>query len=84
MFKPSGWIFGIVLLVSFVLSGPAFSAEPLGGEDLTEGMNIPGVVAKVNGVELRSDYIRFRLNLDICKVASRVDLDRTLVINRSR
>ena len=68
MFKPSGWIFGIVLLVSLILSAPVGAVEPLGSEDLTEGMNIPGVVAKVNGVELRSDYIRFRVNLDMRRI----------------
>jgi parvulin-like peptidyl-prolyl isomerase len=68
MFKPSGWIFGIVLLVSLIVSAPAKAAEPIGGQDLTEGMNIPGVVAKVNGTELRSDYIRFRVNLDIRRI----------------
>ena len=68
MFKPSGWIFGIVLLASLILSAPVRAAEPLGGKDLTEDMNIPGVVAKVNGVELRSDYIRFRMNLDMRRI----------------
>jgi len=73
MFKPSGWIFGIVLLVSLILSAPVGAAEPLGGEDLTEGMNIPGVVAKVNGVELRSDYIRFRVNLDMRRIGQNLN-----------
>jgi hypothetical protein len=68
MFKPSGWIFGIVLLVSLTLSAHVQAVEPVGGKDLTEGMNIPGVVAKVNGVELRSDYIRFRVNLDMRRI----------------
>jgi len=68
MFRSSGWIFGIVLLLSLILSTPGWAVEPLGGEDLTGDMNIPGVVAKVNGVELRSDYIRFRLNLDIRRI----------------
>lgn len=65
MFKQFGWIFGIVLLLCLTLSVPGWAQGPLGGKDLTEDMNIPGVVAKVNGVELRSDYIRFRLNLDM-------------------
>ncbi len=73
MLKPSGWIFGIVLLVSLILSAPVGAAEPLGGEDLTEGMNIPGVVAKVNGVELRSDYIRFRVNLDMRRIGQNLN-----------
>ncbi len=73
MFKPSGWIFGIVLLVSLILSAPVWAEDPLGGEDLTEGMNIPGVVAKVNGVELRSDYIRFRVNLDMRRIGQNLD-----------
>ncbi len=73
MFKPSGWIFGIILLVSLILSAPVGAAEPLGGEDLTEGMNIPGVVAKVNGVELRSDYIRFRVNLDMRRIGQNLN-----------
>ena len=68
MFKPSGWILGTLLLVSLMLNAPVQAAEPQGGEDLTEGMNIPGVVAKVNGVELRSDYIRFRVNVDIRRI----------------
>ncbi len=65
MFKPSGWITGILFILGLILSAPVGAAEPLGGKDLTEDMNIPGVVAKVNGVELRSDYIRFRVNLDM-------------------
>jgi peptidyl-prolyl cis-trans isomerase C len=73
MFKPSGWIFGTVLLVSLILSAPVRAAEPLGGKDLTEGMNIPGVVAKVNGVELRSDYIRFRVNLDMRRIGQNLN-----------
>jgi parvulin-like peptidyl-prolyl isomerase len=36
-------------------------------------MNIPGVVAKVNGVELRSDYIRFRMNLDMRRIGQHLD-----------
>jgi peptidyl-prolyl cis-trans isomerase C len=73
MFKPSGWIFGIVLLASLILSAPVGAAEPVGGKDLTEGMNIPGVVAKVNGTELRSDYIRFRVNLDMRRIGQNLD-----------
>jgi parvulin-like peptidyl-prolyl isomerase len=73
MFKPSGWILGIVLLASLILSFPGWTAEPLGGDDLTEDMNIPGVVAKVNGVELRSDYIRFRLNLDMRRIGQNLN-----------
>jgi parvulin-like peptidyl-prolyl isomerase len=73
MFKPSGWIFGIVLLASLIWSAPVWAAEPVGGRDLTEGMNIPGVVAKVNGVELRSDYIRFRVNLDMRRIGQNLD-----------
>ena len=73
MFKPSGWIFGIVLLINLILSAPVVAAEPVGGKDLTEGMNIPGVVAKVNGVELRSDYIRFRVNLDLRRIGRNLD-----------
>ncbi len=76
MFKPSGWVFGIVLLVSLILSAPVGAAEPLGGEDLTEGMNIPGVVAKVNGVELRSDYIRFRVNLDMRRIGQNLNAEQ--------
>ena len=73
MFKPSSWIFGIVLLLSLILSAPGWAAEPQGSEDLTEGMNIPGVVAKINGVELRSDYIRFRVNVDIRRIGQNLD-----------
>jgi peptidyl-prolyl cis-trans isomerase C len=73
MFKPSGWIFGIVLLLSLILSAPGWAAEPQGSEDLTEGMNIPGVVAKINGVELRSDYIRFRVNVDLRRIGQNLD-----------
>lgn len=73
MFKPSSWIFGIVLLVSLILSASVWAAEPLGGKDLTEDMNIPGVVAKVNGTELRSDYIRFRVNLDMRRIGQNLD-----------
>ena len=73
MFKSSGWVFGIGLLVSLILSAPVGAAEPLGGQDLTEGMNIPGVVAKVNGTELHSDYIRFRVNLDIRRIGQNLD-----------
>ncbi len=73
MFKVSGWIFGIVLLFGLILSAPAWAEEPQGSEDLTEGMNIPGVVAKVNGVELRSDYIRFRVNVDLRRIGQNLD-----------
>jgi len=73
MFKSSGWVFGIVLLISLILSAPVGAAEPLGGQDLTEGMNIPGVVAKVNGTELHSDYIRFRVNLDIRRIGQNLN-----------
>ena len=68
MFKSSNWMFGIVLFVSLILGAPVHSAESLEGKDLTEGMNIPEVVAKVNGVELHSDYIRFRVNLDMRRI----------------
>ena len=68
MYRKFGWIFGIVLLLCLTLSVPGWTAEPLKGEDLTGEMNIPEVVAKVNGVELRSDYIRFRLNLDMRRI----------------
>ncbi len=73
MLKPSGWIIGIVLLISFVLTAPLRAVEPLGGQDLTADMNIPGVVAKVNDVELRSDYIRFRLNLDMRRIGQNLN-----------
>ena len=73
MFKPSGWIVGIVLILGLILSAPVGAAEPMGGKDLTEDMNIPGVVAKVNGTELRSDYIRFRVNLDIRRIGQNLD-----------
>lgn len=73
MFKPSGWIFLTFFLVSLILSAPAQAEEPLGGKDLTEDMNIPGVVAKVNGVELRSDYIRFRVNLDLRRIGQNLN-----------
>lgn len=68
MLKHSGWVFGIAFILGLAFGAPARSAESLGGKDLTEGMNIPEVVAKVNGVELRSDYIRFRLNLDMRRI----------------
>ena len=68
MFKPSGWIWGIVFLLCLTLRAPGWAQAPLGGKDLTEDMNIPQVVAKINGVELRSDYIRFRLNLDMRRI----------------
>ena len=73
MFKRSGWIFGTLLLVGLILSAPVQAAEPLGGKDLTEDMNIPGVVAKVNGVELKSDYIRFRVNLDLRRIGQNLN-----------
>ncbi len=66
MFKKFGWIFGIALTLCWMLSARGLAQEPM--KDLTEGMNIPEVVAKVNGVELRSDYIRFRLNLDMRRI----------------
>ncbi len=68
MFKPSGWIWGIAFLLCLTLRAPGWAQAPLGGKDLTEDMNIPQVVAKINGVELRSDYIRFRLNLDMRRI----------------
>ena len=73
MFKASGWIFGIILLVSLIMSAPVWAAGPVGNQDLTEGMGIPGVVAKVNSTELRSDYIRFRINLDIRRIGQNLD-----------
>jgi parvulin-like peptidyl-prolyl isomerase len=73
MFKPSGWISGIIFILGLILSAPVGAEDLLGGEDLTEGMNIPGVVAKVNGVELRSDYIRFRVNLDMRRIGQNLD-----------
>jgi len=73
MFRPSGWIFGAVLLVNLILNAPVQAVELPGGQDLTEDMNIPGVVAKVNGVELRSDYIRFRVNLDLRRIGQNLD-----------
>lgn len=73
MFKPSGWIFGIVFLSCLTFSAAGWAQPPAGGEDLTEDMNIPRVVAKVNGVELRSDYIRFRLNLDMRRMGQNLN-----------
>jgi parvulin-like peptidyl-prolyl isomerase len=76
MFKQSGWFFGIIFILGLILSAPVGAAEPLGGMDLTEDMNIPGVVAKVNGTELRSDYIRFRLNLDIRRIGQNLNVQQ--------
>jgi len=73
MFKPSGWIFKIVFLSCLTFSVPGWAQPASGGEDLTEDMNIPRVVAKVNGVELRSDYIRFRLNLDMRRIGQNLN-----------
>ena len=73
MFKPSGWIFGIVFLSCLTFSAAGWAQPPAGGEDLTEDMNIPRVVAKVNGVELRSGYIRFRLNLDMRRMGQNLN-----------
>jgi len=70
MRKKLGWIFGIVITLCWALSVTCWAVEPLGNKDLTEDMNIPQVVAKVNSVELRSDYIRFRLNLDMRRIGS--------------
>ena len=60
MYRATGWMYGVGMIVSLMLAGTAGAQGPMGGEDLTADMNIPGVVAKVNGVELKSDYIRFR------------------------
>ena len=73
MFKHSGWIFGIVFVLGLISGAPVSAAEPAGGNDLTEDMNIPQVVAKVNGTELRSDYIRFRLNLDMRRIGQNLN-----------
>ncbi len=70
MCKKFGWIFGIVFILCLTLSVAGWAEGPLGGKDLTEDMSIPEVVAKVNSVELRSDYIRFRLNLDMRRIGS--------------
>ncbi len=74
MYRKFGWIFGIVFILCLTLSLPGWAQETPGGKDLTEGMNIPEVVAKVNGVELRSDYIRFRMNLDMRRMGRPLNL----------
>jgi parvulin-like peptidyl-prolyl isomerase len=73
MFKPSGWMFGFIFILGLALGAPVQAAEPMGGKDLTEGMNIPQVIAKVNGVEMRSEYIRFRLNLDMRRIGQNLN-----------
>jgi len=70
MYRATGWMYGVGMIVSLMLAGTAGAQGPMGGEDLTADMNIPGVVAKVNGVELKSDYIRFRLNLDMRRIGT--------------
>ncbi len=73
MIKPSSWIFGIVFLLCLTFSAAGWAQLPAGGEDLTADMNIPRVVAKVNGIELRSDYIRFRLNLEMRRMGQNLN-----------
>jgi len=46
--------------------------------DITEGMNIPDVVAKVNGVELKSDYVKLRMNLDARSLRRELTLNEKL------
>lgn len=73
MVKKNGWILGLVGIFLWTLGGTARAQAPVAGQDLTEGMNIPQVVAKVNGTELKSDYIRFRLNLDMRRLGGQLD-----------
>lgn len=73
MFTKSGWMGGFALILTLMLSVASQAAGPMGGKDLTDGMNIPEVVAKVNDVELKSDYIRFRINLDMRRIGSNLD-----------
>jgi len=50
-------VFGCLTLVSTVSGG-----EPYFSKDYTEGMNIPDIVAKVNGVEMNSKFVKFEFN----------------------
>ena len=59
-----------VLVLTVVFSSlPAYSQQRE-FKDYTEGLNIPKVVARVNGVGVPSDYVRFKFN----RVMSRVEV----------
>tara|TARA_B100000686_G_C16695083_1_gene920005 strand:- start:251 stop:1330 length:1080 start_codon:yes stop_codon:yes gene_type:complete len=55
----------VIFLISFPLSG-----EEVQFKDYTEGLNIPEVVAKVNGVGVSSDYVKFKFNRVMARIES--------------
>lgn len=69
MFKQSrlGWF--LVLAMCVLSLGSVAGAQE--GRDYTDGLNIPDVVAKVNGAAVRSEFIKFKFN----RVMARLEAD---------
>ncbi|MGV7220024.1 MAG: peptidylprolyl isomerase [Nitrospinales bacterium] len=51
------YVFVVVIFILSSISGHAYEMK-----DMTQGMDIPEVVAKINGVELKSKVIKFQFN----------------------
>ena len=51
------YVFVVVIFILSSISGHAYEMK-----DMTQGMDIPEVVAKINGVELQSKVIKFQFN----------------------
>lgn len=56
-----------------ISGGFAFAAESYAKTDKTAGLNIPDVVARINGVELNSKFIKFEFNRMMRNVKEELD-----------
>lgn len=59
-------------VVSALAVGVLFASGQAVAEDSVSELDIPAVVAKVNGVELSSDYVKFRLNLIVQNIPKKL------------
>ncbi len=72
----------VFIFCLFVFGEAASGAEPYFEKDSTEGLGIPDVVARVNGVEINSKFVKFEFNRVVKLVKKKIDKKQSIEIIR--
>ncbi|MFQ5483647.1 MAG: SurA N-terminal domain-containing protein, partial [Nitrospinaceae bacterium] len=71
---------GVLALLS---ATTAFANEKFPGEDAAKGLNLPAVVAKVNGVDVPADHVKFEFNRIIRDIPGKPDPSQLIQLMQS-